>query len=551
VHPRAEESQAGFPSALGGEATALSIDPSKREKPSLLRRATAALRYALWGHLFQRRRERIEERSWRRNLVLAGRKMQQAQLALTEDIEDVRGLKAHLDRAVPGLAKLESQLARAEALMGGVEERLGAHRETFEAGVDRIEQTGLAFDPSTQERVIELEARLASLPVEQEEVIATLRAEKDEEVGRWIGRLEEREQAFAKVEQDLETMQTTIRGTHAREIEELRSLLDTQQGRAEEMERQVAEAHASGALRIAHLEEELTALGRVSEARIEELETQNHLLAAAPSSLSAQREQEQGRMAERAEKRLAEQELIIRGLEASRAESEAEYAQERARLGEELERRGQLLEVREQMLETERAKAKQARAETPAREGGLEQLQGEVRRLQDVRAEMDVLHGNEIARLKRSFRERMAELERSASESAASPDAAAPSAFSGAEGDGGSSDGGEALRAQQLLEREATLALLSRRNEELERQVLELTEEIGTARGIGTEDRAPLEAFGAVAGDPRGEVAPALPGPQALSERHDLEGEERRGEALPIGENGSAASDREGSEPAD
>lgn len=472
-------------------------DPTRPGKRSLLRRIATGLRYVLWGHLLQARRERIEERAWRRNLMLAGRKMQQAQLAVTEDLDEMRGLKVHLDRVVPGLEKLDTQLDRIETWVEDFDEKLTVHREVFDAGVARIETAGVSSDDGASEREAEWEARLTSVVGEHDAALSALRAEKDEEIGRWAARLAEREEVIAAAEREAEAFRTSVGGAHAQEVEQLRALVEAQQGRAEELESTVSEARATGALRIAHLEEQLSDLRRVSETRISDLEAQNQLLVAAPTGLAGQREQERSLAAAQAEKRVAEQALTIRALEAGNAARETEHAQVLAQLREDVEWKGRLLEEQTRMLEEERAKAAEPiapGADSSEPETRVAELEQEVRQLKDVRAEMDVLHGNEIARLRRSLRARIQELEQelAARESAASePAEAAASETEGAVGEE------DALEGQRLLEREAKLALVTRRNEELERQVSELTSRL-ESWGEGPADPAPLEAFGAV-----------------------------------------------------
>ncbi len=75
----------------------------------------------------ERRSNAIEEREWRRRIVLASRKIQGVHHELTEDIADVRGLKTHLDNARPEMQRLEEALAESRAVFAALQEQLHDH----------------------------------------------------------------------------------------------------------------------------------------------------------------------------------------------------------------------------------------------------------------------------------------------------------------------------------------------------------------------------------------------------------------------------------------
>ncbi len=79
-----------------------------------------------WSH---RRLERLEERDWRRRIILASRRIQSVHMALSADVADVRGLKAKLSTARPAVERLNQELGAArqaaESLSGKLAEHLG------------------------------------------------------------------------------------------------------------------------------------------------------------------------------------------------------------------------------------------------------------------------------------------------------------------------------------------------------------------------------------------------------------------------------------------
>ncbi len=407
-------------------------------------------------------------------------------MSLAADVEDVRGLRENLDRSGPGIEGLEARLARTEGLIGDFEGRLTAHGEAFRTGLDRMEQ--LDFPASSP---VEDPGRVEELAEEHRRAFENLRAEKDEEIAALTMQAEEHRGALAHATARTDEAEES-KAARAREVEELRSVLEGHQARVAELEGMLVEREQGESLRIAHLSEELADLRRVSESRIEELETQNRLLGAAPDGLAARHEQELAQVMEQADRRVAEHAVRIRGLEASAADAEAKHEAQVRDLREKSDWKIQVLEERARLLEEERrsieAESEAAREQAEARieeltrnawqgverEGRIAELEGRIGELEGIRAELDVLHANEIARLKRSFRKRLTEVEQSGEGGGAPPSTPADTA---------------ALE-RVLHEKEAVLALLSRRNEELERQVEELARQAGTD-GSGSEEWAP------------------------------------------------------------
>ncbi|MEW6073097.1 MAG: hypothetical protein AB1726_10975 [Planctomycetota bacterium] len=476
------------------------------------------------------RAERAEERDWRRRIILASRKIQQVQLALGGDLEDVRGLRAGLERSAEGIGQLERYVARAEELFGSIETRLAEHDHALHGGLERLAALGFTPPPAggaSAAEVAELRARVQEL-----QVYARGRDElcqrKEADLARLEEELRRREAALARATVDLDALKSEVE-EHGRELaqerdelrrqadaevavlatqvvelraalaapagdpdadrqarEELEALLVTQQERLAAAETKLAEKEAAEGLELAHAREELDVLRRMSEARIAELETQNRLLEAAPASFAARREEEVARVRDQARQRTAALELEVRRLEAAREEMEAKHGAELDRLREESEWRIQGLEERAQRLEKGRGDVEEAsqasrreverrlaeleeelRAER-GREQRIAELEAEVARGVRVRDELDVLHAHEIARLRRAWREEVAVLQEAAAGAArgAAPAAAPP-------------EGAVEQLEGLLQEREAVLDLLRRRNEELERQVAAMTAAAG------------------------------------------------------------------------
>ena len=67
--------------------------------------------------------DRIEERDWRRRIILASRKVQMVQTALTADISDVRGLRRGLAQARPNMDLLEQELQQSRGAAGSLEQK--------------------------------------------------------------------------------------------------------------------------------------------------------------------------------------------------------------------------------------------------------------------------------------------------------------------------------------------------------------------------------------------------------------------------------------------
>ena len=65
-----------------------------------------------------RKLERLEERDWRRRIVLASRKLQLVQRTLSADVSDVRGLRKDLDRTRPDMDRLEQELGESRSAAG-------------------------------------------------------------------------------------------------------------------------------------------------------------------------------------------------------------------------------------------------------------------------------------------------------------------------------------------------------------------------------------------------------------------------------------------------
>ena len=124
------------------------------------------------GVLGRRRRaklEREEERDWRRKLVLASRKIQQVHLALSEDVADVRDLRARLEQAAPRIEQLDRHVVDSSEHLSGLEQLLQSHGELLRAAMDQLGgRIGQGLDTPERTRLLELEEELMALREERD-----------------------------------------------------------------------------------------------------------------------------------------------------------------------------------------------------------------------------------------------------------------------------------------------------------------------------------------------------------------------------------------------
>ena len=511
------------------------MNPGSAKQQSFpgFRRLTAGVWDLLYSRPRRQRAERMEERDWRRRIILASQRIQQVYLALGEDLGHVKGLRENLDRSTAGLERIESHVEKAEGLFGNIEERLGAHEQALQGGLERMESLGMVVPPpppaASEEEVQRLHERIHELQnyargrdeichsLEQE--IASLeegarRAEtalarttleldamkseleenarelfrqrdvscrkKDEEISALTMQVEELRSERGESARAMEALRLECEETHALASRELTALLEAQQARAQELEERLAQREDRDNLEIAHLREEAEVLHRMSTARIEELEAQNLLLAAAPDSLAARHEHEIAALEEKARNHRAALEVQLRSLEVQAEEQRSKHAAELEALRAEGEWRIQLLEERAKTLEQGRADVEGTRAaaqraaeqrladleeklrDERSREQRIAELEAEVAHLAEVRAELDVVHVHEIARLKRTFREQMTALREAAEAAAASPPAPSSTESDASPAAVPSTEESEAYAQleRRLQEREAVLALL-------------------------------------------------------------------------------------------
>ena len=222
--------------------------------------------------LRRRRADAIEERDWRRRLVLASRKIQSVHHELTEDISDVRGLKGHLESARPEMERLENALAASREVFDGLQEKLHEHAQVLTAQIgavvngDEVERAASRvreLEAAIDERdatVRELRAQIAALLEEQ--------SKPEPEVGE------------ASLESDDASVLDSAAQSHVANLElQLRSLETVREDLAQAFA-ELEDVRENSAHRVARLELRLT-----------EAEDERATLVAAHESALAEREQ--------------------------------------------------------------------------------------------------------------------------------------------------------------------------------------------------------------------------------------------------------------------
>ena len=266
--------------------------------------------------------ERLEEREWRRRMVLASRRIQEVHESLDDDLTDVRGLKAHVESARPEMERLEESLAASRDVFEKLHFMLERHTELMNERVGVVQEE---VDRSSQdvERIQQLEEDVARKDAALGELVTQLTEQREalDRARERTGELEEatrtaflREEQQRLAKEELEAAATRfeeqIDGLHqllaefqeetaadrAREAEHAARVLDLE-GRIEDLERLRLEAEerarslaeAAEALEAAHARER-AAWASQDEGRrdrIEELEAQVAELTEARESLEA------------------------------------------------------------------------------------------------------------------------------------------------------------------------------------------------------------------------------------------------------------------------
>jgi chromosome segregation ATPase len=89
--------------------------------------------FGSWGESRPAELAELEERDWRRRMLLASRRIQGVQMALSADAADVRGLKAKLTSARPAVERLNAELGAAREAAQALSARLAQHLEVLQA----------------------------------------------------------------------------------------------------------------------------------------------------------------------------------------------------------------------------------------------------------------------------------------------------------------------------------------------------------------------------------------------------------------------------------
>ncbi|HED65360.1 MAG TPA: hypothetical protein ENJ09_07380 [Planctomycetes bacterium] len=123
----------------------------------------------LRGWLRERRRERKEllwqrqqQRDVFRNIILATRRIQDVQRTFAEDVEEVRGLRAHLEHARPEMERLGGALESSQEVFERLSEKLERSEEAAGAHLENLERHLTAHAERLEAHLHELEARLAA-----------------------------------------------------------------------------------------------------------------------------------------------------------------------------------------------------------------------------------------------------------------------------------------------------------------------------------------------------------------------------------------------------
>jgi chromosome segregation ATPase len=395
-----------------------------------------------WG---RRDPEELEERDWRRRLLLASRKIQGVQMAISADAADVRGLKAKLSSTRPAVERLNEELGAARAATQTLSAQLARHLEylqahpagtvapaeiariqALEAELERTRealrqaaQARVAPDAprapiapptppherslhsdlaSARQRVVDLELQVRGLEADRVELSQTrgLMQRVQEEALQRVAFLEGRLRSAEELR-----IQSEV--GHERREHELRQLLAAGEARIRELEASLAEAAGNGS---PELEEGLRA---ELEGRIEEL---TRLVAEFEASRQDARRQHGHELAEQTA-RLLELESFCQDLGKARDELQlerdraaSELAELRAKLevvvGEKSE-----LEERLRRLLAEADAAREAERKDIEAERETLRVQGEERAKQHAEEMLDLSTSHErvLERVRSKLRE--------------------------------------------------------------------------------------------------------------------------------------------------
>ncbi len=334
--------------------------------------------------LRRRRAERFEERDWRRRVILASRKIQHVQMALSADVADVRSLKSNLSGVRPAMERLTQELGTSRETAGTLGEQLvehlqflrshveslrpaGGHGAGLATGVDQerrssqadLELVRHAYPTITSEREKNLETQLGDAQRRSAELEVQLRGLEalrieSEEAHALIDRLrEDASRRVASLENRLRSAEDDRARLHLVREREVAAIRQVSQSRIRELEQEAA------ACRTAHerREFELSASLAHAKERVDELESRL-------AEISVAREEEEARglePSEQLEERIESLQALVAELDDSRRGIQRDHGRELAEHTAkilELEAFSQQLDGLRQQLEEERDAAK-------------------------------------------------------------------------------------------------------------------------------------------------------------------------------------------------
>jgi chromosome segregation ATPase len=164
----------------------------------------------LFGGWGRSRAEELEERDWRRRMLLASRRIQTVQTALSADAADVRGLKAKLTSTRPAVERLNAELGAAREAAQALSARLAQHLRALQ------EQPAPDGATAHHERVRALEAELQ---LTRHELHQAMLARSDPRAAPAPGHEPSSRAELAAAQQRIVGLELQLRGLEADRVE--------------------------------------------------------------------------------------------------------------------------------------------------------------------------------------------------------------------------------------------------------------------------------------------------------------------------------------------
>ncbi|MFT5290405.1 MAG: hypothetical protein ACI82F_002479 [Planctomycetota bacterium] len=358
--------------------------------------------------------EHEEERDWRRKIVLASRKIQQVHMSLSDDVSEVRELRAALERTAPKVEHLDEQLQDSTRRMDGLQQLLEEQTHLLRDGLARMASHGAGADENSasgQESMgrahLEtlrgnmegLEAERGALQAEHDGRIDALEHGLIEAVDELEHCAEDAERAQGEMQAELERERSALELEHKWERLAIEAQV-TQDQALEGLRQTLAQDFASRSeeLSVSH-ERELDRLRAESEIRMKELGVQVRVLTEGRAAVEGNHAASIADLESRSRTRITELEAAIEGLQEGKRSLEAEHARAVDGLEDELTNRSEELREKEaqhrQALSDFEEDASQRYDELKANARELEEqrksLQSQIVSLEEAR---DVLKGD-------------------------------------------------------------------------------------------------------------------------------------------------------------